>query len=64
MKLIIITSPDFLPGEARILTELFKAGLIYCIYVSRRLKSMKWKVFYRKSRWNIEAGLLFMTSSF
>ena len=27
MKLIIITSPDFLPGEARILTELFKAGL-------------------------------------
>lgn len=27
MKLIIITSPDFLPDEARILTELFKAGL-------------------------------------
>ena len=27
MKLIIITSPDFLLDEARILTELFKAGL-------------------------------------
>ena len=27
MKLIIITSPDFIPDEARIVTELFKAGL-------------------------------------
>lgn len=27
MKLIIITSPDFLPDEARILTALFEAGL-------------------------------------
>ena len=27
MKLIIITSPDFIPDEASIVTELFKAGL-------------------------------------
>ena len=27
MKLIIITFPDFIPDEARIVTELFKAGL-------------------------------------
>ncbi|WP_291530227.1 thiamine phosphate synthase [Bacteroides sp. UBA939] len=27
MKLIVITSPDFLPDEARIITRLFKAGL-------------------------------------
>lgn len=27
MKLIIITSPDFIPDEARIVTELFKDGL-------------------------------------
>ena len=28
MKLIIITSPDFIPDEARIVTELFKACTI------------------------------------
>lgn len=27
MKLIIITSPDFLPGEARLITGLFESGL-------------------------------------
>lgn len=27
MKLVIITSPDFLPAEGRIITELFRAGL-------------------------------------
>lgn len=63
MKLIIITFPDFIPDEARIVTELFKAGLDL-LHVRKpdadvHAVEICCKVLLR----NIEPGLSFMISS-
>lgn len=65
MKLIIITSPDFIPDEARIVTELFKAGLGLAACTQTRMRMF---MASRKSACNvllrnIEPGLSFMIFS-
>ena len=63
MKLIIITSPDFIPDEASIVTELFKAGLDLLHVRKPDADVHAVENLLQGMLRNIEPGLSFMISS-